>query len=116
MHWQSTPYVLPVVISAIISAWVGLLTGRRRPAPGATSFSLLMLAVAEWSLAYALELGSPDLPSKLFWDNISWLGAACAPTLWLVFTLQYTGRARWLTRKSVAILAVEPLVTLLLVW
>ena len=116
MHWQSTPYVLPVVISAIISTWVALLTWRRRHTPGATSFSLLMWAVAEWSLAYALELGSPDLPTKLYWDNISWLGAVCAPTLWLAFALQYTGRARWLTRKSVAILAVEPLVTLLLVW
>src|SRR5258708_37721836 len=74
-----------------------------------------MLAVAEWSLAYALELVSADLPAALFWDNMTWLGAAVAPTLWLAFVLQYTGRAEWLTRRNVVILMVEPLITVLLV-
>ena len=116
MHWQFSPYVLPVVASAVISAALALAAWRRRPAPGATSFSLVMLMVAEWALAYALELVHSDLPTALLWDNIEWLGAACAPTLWLAFVLQYTGRAHWLTRRTIALLVVEPLVTLLLVW
>ena len=114
MHWQFTPYILPVIASAAVSATVAGSIWRRRPVSGATSFCLLMLAVAEWSLAYALELVSADLPTILFWDNISWLGAAFAPTLWLVFALQYTGRANRLMRRNIAILVVEPLVTLLL--
>lgn len=116
MHWQFTPYVLPVVASALASAALVLSLWHRRPAPGAVSFSLLMLSVAEWSLGYALEVVSADSSTALFWDNVAWLGAAFAPTLWLVFVLQYTGRAAWLTRRSVAVLVVEPLVTLLLVW
>jgi len=116
MHWQFTPYVFPVIASAAVAAALALNAWHRRPSPGATSFSLLMLAVAEWSLAYALELVSADLPTALFWDNIAWLGAAFAPTLWLVFVLQYTSRARWLTRRNIAILLVEPLVILILVW
>ena len=116
MHWHFTLYVLPVAASAVICAWLALTAWHRRPAPGATAFCLLMLAVAQWALAYALELVSPDLPSTLFWDNIGWLGSVCAPTLWLAFALQYTGRARWLSRPIVALLFVEPLVTLLLVW
>ena len=115
MHWQFTPYVLPMIASAAVSAALALYAWHRRPASGATSFSLLMLAVAQWSLVYALELVSADLPAVLFWDNIEWLGAAFAPTLWLIFVLQYTGRASWLTRRNIAILMVEPLVTLLLV-
>jgi N-terminal 7TM region of histidine kinase len=116
MHWQFTPYVLPVITSAVVAAALAYSAWQRRPAPGATSFSLLMLAVAEWSLAYALELASPDLPTILFWDNMAWLGAAFAPTLWFAFALQYTDQARWLTRRNVALLAIEPLITLLLVW
>src|SRR2546425_675342 len=116
MHWQFTPYVFPLVASAVISAALALAAWHRRPAPGATSFSLLMLVVAEWALAYALELARSDLPTILFWDNIEWLGAAWAPTLWLAFVLQYTGRAHWLTRRTMALLVVEPLFTLLLVW
>jgi PAS domain S-box-containing protein len=75
-----------------------------------------MLAVAQYSLAYAFELVSSTFSAALFWDNMVWLGAALAPTLWLVFVLQYTGRAGWLTRRTLALLAVEPLITLLLVW
>ncbi len=116
MHWQSTPYVLPVVASGIVSAWLALTAWRRRPAPGATSFCLLMLAVAEWSLGYALELASADLPSQLFWANVQWLGVVTAPAAWLVFALQYTGQARWLSRRNLAVLTIEPLVILLLVW
>lgn len=116
MHWHFTPYVLPVAASAVISAWLALAAWHRRHAPGATVFCLLMLAVAEWALGYALELGSSGLPATLFWDNSAWLGAVCAPTLWLAFALHYTGRARWLSRTIVALLFVEPLVTLLLVW
>ena len=113
MHWHVTPYVLPVIISAIISAALARSAWHRRPAPGAISFCLLMLAVAEWSLAYAVELASPDLPTTLFWDNITWLGAVSAPLLWFTFALQYTGRSVWLTRRNVIMLLIEPLVTLL---
>src|SRR3979411_3173387 len=82
MHWQFTPYVFPVAASAVVSAVVALAIWQRRPAPGSIPFSLLMLAVAEYSLAYALELVSADLPAALFWDNVNWLGPAIAPTLW----------------------------------
>src|SRR5258708_39888296 len=102
MHWQFTPYVLPVIASALISAAVAGFLWRRRPAPGATSFCLLMLVVAQWSLSYALELVSPNLSTALFWDNMGWLGAALAPTLCLFLLLQYTRGAGRLTRRTLA--------------
>lgn len=113
---QFTPYALPVTASAILLASLALVTWRKRSAPGTLSFCLLLLATAEWSLAYALEVTSRAFSSALFWDNVTWVGAAAAPTLWLVFALRYTGRARWLTRRHLVFLAIEPLITLLLVW
>ena len=116
MHWQYTPYVLPVFIAAAIAAALAFLAWRRRSLPGATPFALLMLAVAEWSLGYALELGSADLPTEVFWVQVEYLGIVSVPTMWLVFVLQYTGRKKWLTRRNTALLAIVPLVTLLLAW
>src|SRR5437879_5172607 len=116
MHWHFTLYVFPALASAVVSSALALTAWHRRPAPGATSFCLLMLAIAEWSLGYALELASSDLSSVLWWNNVVWLGAICTPTLWLTFALYYTGRARWLVRQNLALLIVEPLATLLLVW
>ena len=116
MHWQFTPYVFPVAASAIISAALALTAWYRRQAPGAIAFCLLMLAVAEYSSGYVFELAHFDLPTVLFWDNLEWLGATMAPLLWLIFVLQYTGRGRWLTPRIIALLAIIPLVTILLVW
>ncbi|TMB84519.1 MAG: PAS domain S-box protein, partial [Chloroflexi bacterium] len=116
MHWQFTPYVIPEIISVAISVWLALVAWRRRSAPGATAFILLMLGVALWSLGNVVTLGSSDLPTVVFWDNVTWLGTVMAPTAWFVFALQYTGRAQWLTRRVVVLLVVEPLVTLLLAW
>ena len=116
MHWQFTPYVIPEVISVAISVWLALVAWRRRSAPGATAFILLMLGVALWSVGNVVTLGSSDLPTVVFWDNVTWLGTVMAPTAWFVFALQYTGRTQWLTRRVVVLLGVEPLVTLLLAW
>jgi PAS domain S-box-containing protein len=116
MHWQYNSYVLPLVIAAALSALLALFAWRRRPTPGATVSALLMLAAAEWSLGYALELGIADLSTRLFWAKVQYLGMVMVPVAWLVLVLQYTGRERWLTRRNLILLAIEPLVTLLLVW
>src|ERR1700686_4566756 len=85
MQLQFTPYVFPVVATAVLLALLALATWRHRTAQGAPYFCLLMLAMAEWSLGYALELTGRSLSSALFWDNIAWIGAIAAPTLWLIF-------------------------------
>jgi PAS domain S-box-containing protein len=116
MQWQYTSCVLPLLIAAAVSAAVALFAWRRRPTPGATASALLMLAAAGWSLGYALELASADLPSKVFWGKVAYLGIVIIPAASLAFVLQYTNREKWLTRRNVILLAIEPLVTLLLVW
>ena len=116
MHWQFTPYVLPEVIAVVVLVCLLIAIWQRRSAPGAMPFILLLLGAAEWSLAYALELGSPDLPSVIFWYNVTWLGIVIIAPAWLAFVLQHTGRARWLTRRTMIILAIVPIVTLLLAW
>ncbi|MCD6344199.1 MAG: GAF domain-containing protein [Anaerolineae bacterium] len=117
MHWQYVSYALPLIVAAAISFAVAVFAWRRRTAPGATALALLMLAATEWSLAYALRLASVDLPAKIFWSQVRYVGIVVTSTAWLVFALQYTGRgAKWLTRRGLAWLAVEPLVILMLVW
>jgi PAS domain S-box-containing protein len=77
---------------------------------------MLMLAVAFWSLAYTFQLASAPLPAKIFWGKVKYFGIVLVPAAWLVFTLQYTGRERWVTTHLLALLALVPLGTLVLVW
>ena len=116
MVWQFNSFVLLLTLSAGLSAALAFYIWRRRPAAGATAFALLMMAVAEWSLAYALRLGVVDLPTKVFWSQVRNLGVSTVPAAWLAFALQYTGREKWMTHRNVALLAIEPLVFLLLTW
>jgi len=116
MNWQATPLALPFFLATGVSAALALYAWRRRPAPGALPFVGLMLAVATWSLGYALELAGADLAIKLVWAKAQYLGIVSVPVAWLVFALQYTGRSPWLKRRGLLLLMIVPLVTLTLVW
>jgi signal transduction histidine kinase/HPt (histidine-containing phosphotransfer) domain-containing protein/ActR/RegA family two-component response regulator len=88
----------------------------RRRITGAQPFVWLALLVAEWVLTYALELSTDNLGRKILYAQLQYLGIASVPLAWLAFTLDYTGRGTWLTRARLALLSIEPLVTVLLVF
>jgi PAS domain S-box-containing protein len=116
MYLQSTLYVLILVVAAAVSAALAFYVWRRRPAPGAMPLALLMLAVAVWSLGYALEVGSTDLSTGLFWAKVEYFGIAPLSVTWLAFALQYTDREKWLTRRNLILSAIVPVITLFLAW
>jgi PAS domain S-box-containing protein len=116
MNWQYTPYVLPLIIAALITAALALVAVRRRHVPGATPFAWLMVTATEWLLAYMLEVAGADLPTILASNNAKYAGIAFLPVAWLVFALQYSGQERWATRRNVALLTVVPLLTQVMIW
>jgi PAS domain S-box-containing protein len=116
MLWQATPYVLPLLMTALIAGGLAIYSWRRRPAPGATPFFAMMLAVAEWTCGYAFELSSADLDSIVFWAKLEYLGIVIGPVAALVLALEYTGNENWLTRRGRVLLAVVPFLTVALVW
>jgi PAS domain S-box-containing protein len=116
MHWHYTPYILPVLLAALLSAALVARAWRYRAAPGAMAFVVMTLAVTGWLLGYAMWLMSDEAPAKLFWSKVEYVSIVALPLAWLVLALQYTGRREWLARRRLALLAVGPLITLLLVW
>ena len=111
---QSSPYILPLVVTAILLVPLALLLWRRRGAPGVGPPAVLMLGVALWSLAYAFSLAQVALSAQLFWINMCYLGIGLVPASWLAFALEYVGLGAWLTRRRLALLAIEPLLALAL--
>jgi PAS domain S-box-containing protein len=116
MRWQSAPYVLPLLATVLIAAFLAVYSWRKRPAPGATPFFIMMLAVAEWTFGYALELSSADLASIVFWAKVEYLGIVIGPVAALVLALEYTGHESWLTFRGRVLLLVVPIITVALVW
>ena len=115
MAWQGTPYLVLLIVTAVISAASALYTWLRHPISGNRTVVLIALAGAEWMVTYALELASVGVPAKIFWNQMQYVGIVIVPAAWLVFTLQYTSREKWLTLRTLILLSIEPLITLLLV-
>lgn len=100
-----------LLAATVIVTLLAVYSWRRRQTPGALSFAWLMLAVAEWNLTRAIAVISGDLTAARFWFACMFVGIAVVPVLLLLFTLEYTGRNKWLTRRNVVLLFVIPAAT-----
>ncbi len=109
MIWQHSPYTIPLMAGALVSLFAAYFSWRRQKTLSGVALSLLMLSLSVWAAGYALQLAGANEAAKVFGRNIKNLGVVPVPTLWLITVLQYTGYRRWLTRKVVTILAIEPL-------
>ncbi len=117
MPWQYTPYLWPLVIATGIS--IGLASyalrymRRNLVSPTVMMFSFLVVSIATYASAYAVQLASTDLTTKLTWFWIYNVAAFAVPIVWLVFALAYAGRDEWITSRLVAMLSIIPAITLL---
>ncbi|NDJ77934.1 MAG: PAS domain-containing protein [Chloroflexi bacterium] len=111
---QFTPYVLLLLMAAALSAVLAVIVSRRGPGPGVVPYRVLMSALVVWSLAFAGQLSVVDLNAKLLFSTIGYSGITTVPAAWLMFAYEYTGRGRWITRRNILLLAIEPVVVVVL--
>lgn len=111
-------FLIPFIylLVSIPYAVLGLYAWYRRPAVGVIPFAWMVLGMAVWSFAYALEIYFPDLPTKLFLVKIEYLGIASIPVFLLIFALEYTGKSHLLTPRGRALLWGIPALIILLTW
>jgi PAS domain S-box-containing protein len=114
MQFEYTPYALPFLIAAMGTGGLVIFIWQRRETRGATALALLSLAAAIWALSYGLEIAGANLETKVFWAKFQYFGIVTVPLLWLIFALQYTSHDGWLTRRTLALLSIIPVVTLVL--
>jgi len=115
MQWQIVPYMFLLLGAPLISAALAVYAWRHRATRGATLLAVLLVAWAWWGAAYALELlAGANLPQKLLWAALKYVGVVTVPVTWLAFALVYTLRERWLTRRNIILLTLVPLTTVVL--
>ncbi len=116
MQWQFNSYVLTLAIIGAISVVVASFAWRHRSTSGAAALFYLMLGGCIWSWTYAVEIGSYDLPTKVFMSQMMYIGVVSVPVMWLIMAFQYAGRDRWLTTRNLVLLWIIPVITLALSW
>jgi diguanylate cyclase (GGDEF)-like protein/PAS domain S-box-containing protein len=112
---QALPLIM-LLLAVALPAALALYAYRHRSTWGTLLIVLVLLAASEWALAYALELAVADPAAKVFWAKAKFVGTLALPPLWFALALYHTGRAGWLNRRNLALLAILPVLMLAPVW
>jgi len=83
-------YLLPYFVSLALSLGILYYTWERRSAKGVTAFTWYMAGQALRVFGFIIELLTPDLSGKMFWDGFQWLASLLLVIAFLVFAIQYT--------------------------
>jgi PAS domain S-box-containing protein len=87
---------------------------RRRGGSAGAALALVLVAILLWAGAYAAELGATDLDAIRRWGDLKYVGIVLLPPAWFAFAALFAGRGSWVNRRSLALLAIHPAVTLVL--
>ena len=107
--YSYTPYIWPMLASAVFFLLLGVYAWWHRGVTGALSFSFMMIFTMFWSLGAAMELAAVDLETKIFWFKFLSLFKFPAVTAELCYVLQYAGLGKLLTRRNLLLLSLPPL-------
>lgn len=114
MKFTYSPYILPLILAAVVSGWVVIYAWRRRNMPEATALSLMAFAITEWLLGYALEIAGADLPTKLFWGKSQYIGITLIPLAWFVFAHHHENQNKRIALWNLLLLMAIPVITVAL--
>lgn len=78
--------------------------------------ALAMVAATVWAGSLVAEGITTDIPLKLFWSKVEYLGVTTAVTFLLMFSLAFAGNRSLLRFPNVVLLWIAPAGILLVVW
>lgn len=108
MNWQYayTPYIWPMLASAVLCMILASYAWHRRSLPGALPFAVMLYFVMLWSLGATLQMTAVDVGTKIFWFKFAAFMKLPTATAELFFAFQYTGFGRILTRRNVMLFSI----------
>lgn len=109
-----TAAIWPPILTALFLLALAAYSWRRRRVPGALPFAVSGVFSALWAASYALQYAATDPLAKTFWLRFGLAWSLPALTAITCFILEYAWPGRWLTRRTLALLAIMPLLFVLL--
>jgi diguanylate cyclase (GGDEF)-like protein len=85
---------------------------RRRSGQESSSLFFFLFTIAFWALTYAFHWLAITPDNKSFWLDVSYIPVAVLPAAYVIVAFQYTRYQRWLSPPTVALLMLEPVITL----
>lgn len=114
MSWNAVLYLVPYIVSCVISGSVAIYAWKRPHIPGARFFALVSFGQASATFGFFLEVLSPTLDGKVFWDALQWIAGFPLKIALPLFVLQYLEYKPRQYKWFVMLLAVIPILFTLL--
>ena len=116
MNGQFILTIIALWVTALIATGLAFYAWRRGTAAWATAYAGMMSIVAWWAFCYSVELLNTTLLMMRLWNQIGSIVGNLIGVAWLAFALLYTHRERWVTRRTLALLLVIPLLCNIMLW
>lgn len=110
--YSRTPHLWPAFLTVLLLLILSAYSGRRRSVPGALPFAIGSLLAVLCVVGSGLEDAATTTGAKIAWFKFQVAWHLPAVTVMACFVLEYTWPGRWLTRRTLALLAIAPLLTL----
>src|SRR5512133_1287070 len=115
-HYAYTPAIWPSILTIMLLSVLAVFAWRRRNVPGALPFVVYCLLGVLFLAAKVIEFLAVDFETKIFWFHVEypwWLPGTTALTC---FVLEYAWPGRWVTRRTLILLSLVPLLALVLLF
>ncbi len=116
MNWQYayTPAIWPSILTIMVLTVLAVYTWPRRNLPGALWFVIYCLLALPILAFHIIEYLAVDFETKIFWFYVEYIWWLPGTTAMTCFVLEYAWPGRWLTRRTVALMFLVPLLGLAL--
>jgi len=111
--FQYTPYTLPLALTTIVSAAAAVVVYRGGNSSAEVWGAVVQVALVLWAGVHVVVLSGASYESKLYPFLLFPPVAALLVVGVFGFTVHYTGRGHWLSRRRCALLLALPVVVLL---
>jgi PAS domain S-box-containing protein len=112
--WQWTGAGLAMLAATAAYVVMAVYVWRRRGASAGAALTLVVVAVLIWAGAYAAELGATGLAAISRWGDLKYVGIVLLPPAWFAFGALFAGRPAWVNGRTLALLAIHPVLLLAL--
>ncbi len=98
--------------ATVICILVSLISWRRNETPGWKYFVWMMIAISIWSFFTLTEYISTNIPLKLFWSKLSYIGIVSVSPLWFLFSASFAIKEDAVKSWKSSLLWIIPAITL----
>ncbi len=112
--YQYTPAIWPSIFTIMLLTVLAVYAWRMRNLPGALWLVIYYLFSLFFLTAKVIEFLAVDFETKIFWFNMEYPWWMPGTTALTCFVLEYAWPRRWVTRRTLVVLSIVPLLGLAL--